>query len=244
MFANSKARKHLAGMTSELADALGQSGVPIVYGVVKPPMLLFMPAGYVVCEATSQANLGLRLSFCASFGPRHTVPLQNLQAIAGVLSAGVLKDSMEGFLATSLAAHAADANANKEESVVQGQVPQGEDGGQPEQEASKQKVPEKGTAVVEAADNKQEFVPAPEEEAPQDEKTPQDKDAPQEDEARPEEAPPKKEAPREQQEEGAPEEPLPAQASSPSEGARPMRSAAKSAPLRPAAKRGGRAQTK
>ena len=98
-------------MSSQLADTLAKSGVPIVHGVVKPNMLLVMPAGYLVCEAASQVNLGVRLSYCASFGPKHTLPLQNLKAIADVLSVGVLKDSIEAFLATRLAEHAAQAHA-------------------------------------------------------------------------------------------------------------------------------------
>jgi hypothetical protein len=217
-------------MSNELANNLGKKGVPIVYGVVKPHLLLFMPAGYLVCEATSHVNLGLRLSFCASFGPRHSVPLQNLQAIAGVLSAGVLKDSMEGFLAKSLAAHAADAN--KEASgVVQGQAARGEDGGQ--QKPSEQTVPEKGD-VVEAADNKQEVKP-------------EEKAAPQESEEQKDAV--EAEAPQagmlegrqmqpalQEQPEGAqpPEDALPPQAPPPTK-ERPLRSAAKSEPAPPAA---------
>eukprot|EP00972_Heterocapsa_arctica_P007341 1070104-Heterocapsa_arctica.AAC.1 len=148
---------------------------------------------------------------------------------------------MEGFLATSLAAHAADAN--KEASgVVQGQAAQGEDGGQ---EPSEQKVPEKGAAVE--ADDKREV--APEEKAAPQEKGEEQKDAVE------------AEAPEavmlqggqmqpalEEQPEGAqpPEEELPPQAP-PSTKEKPVRSAAKSSPAPPAAaaaKKAGRQQKK
>jgi len=115
MISHCKARAHIAGMNSQLADTLAKSSVPIAHGVVKPNTLLVMPAGYLVCEAASQVNLGIRFSFCASFGAKHTLPLHNLQAIADVLSAGALKDSLEAFLATRLAEHTAQAQAQAAE---------------------------------------------------------------------------------------------------------------------------------
>jgi hypothetical protein len=162
-----KARAHLAGMSSQLDDTLAKNSVPIVHGVVKPNMLLVVPAGYLVCEAASQVNLGIRISFCASFGPKHTLPLQNLEAIAKVLSAGVLKDSMEAFLATALAEHAAQAHAaqsvpplhpagdadgalaDKETGAEKAQQVEG--GERPEQATDKQQDTPEGAEVPEAA---------------------------------------------------------------------------------------------
>lgn len=92
-------RNLMRDMNVDIARSLAACGIHLFYGNISANTMLFMPAGFVLCEATSQANIGVRLSFVGAFGTKFKVGAESLHAISATLAEGMLKDSMEGFLA-------------------------------------------------------------------------------------------------------------------------------------------------
>ena len=72
---------------------------------MQPSTVLYVPAGYMLCESAGKAaNFGVRLSLNAWFGESSKTAVEDMEAIASLLSAGVAKISLEAFLASKMAA--------------------------------------------------------------------------------------------------------------------------------------------
>ena len=99
----SRARSYMKEMEVDRASKMGEAGVQLFHGVVSANTILFVPAGYMAVESVQQNNFGVRLQFCADFGPGCETPHSCLVRVAETLSSGPLSDEMEGHLAKVIA---------------------------------------------------------------------------------------------------------------------------------------------
>ena len=98
-------RALLLNLNTDLAKDMAEAGVSLFYALVEPNTILYMPAGFLIADLPSVDNMGLRISFFVMHEDSNSHAVKSMQALASMLAAGPLSETVDAALAAILARH-------------------------------------------------------------------------------------------------------------------------------------------